>query len=352
MTSTVSVHLPEGAPPSGPAEQKAPSRWLTIGRMAATIWSNPKAKIGVIILGVFVLTAIFAPLLAPYGGSENGFERNADASWAHWMGTTAAGEDVLSQLIYGARISVLVGVVAGVLSTLIAVGIGLSWGYMKGFGGEVVGFVVNLFLVIPGLPLMIVIAAYLQNGGILVIMAVIVVTGWAWGARVLRSQTQSLRSRDFVTAARFSGESSGRIVFREILPNMTSLITGSFFGAATSAILAEAGLEFLGLGDSSIVSWGTILYWAQNSNALLTGQWILLFAPGLCIALLAMSLTLINFGVDAVGNPRLREGGAKKAKEARACALELKETRSVSATPAPSRPAGSDQRATGTEDES
>jgi peptide/nickel transport system permease protein len=167
---------------------------------------------------------------------------------------------------------------------------------------------VNLFLVIPGLPLMIVIAAYLQNGGIAVIIAVIVVTGWAWGARVLRSQTQSLRGRDFVTAAQFSGESAPRIVFREILPNMTSLIVGSFFGAATSAILAEAGLEFLGLGDSSIVSWGTILYWAQNSNALLTGQWILLFAPGLCIALLAMSLTLINFGVDAVSNPRLREG--------------------------------------------
>jgi peptide/nickel transport system permease protein len=319
MTSTVSVHLPEGAPPTGPAEQKAPSRWLTIGRMAATIWSNPKAKIGVVIFGVFVLVAIFAPLLAPYGGSENGFERNADASWAHWMGTTAAGEDVLSQLIHGARISVFVGVVAGVLSTLVAVAIGLSWGYMKGFGGDVVGFIVNLFLVIPGLPLMIVIAAYLQNGGITVILAVIVITGWAWGARVLRSQTQSLRSRDFVTAARFSGESAGRIVFREILPNMTSLITGSFFGAATSAILAEAGLEFLGLGDSSIVSWGTILYWAQNSNALLTGQWILLFAPGLCIALLAMSLTLINFGVDAVGNPRLREGGAGRTKkEARA----------------------------------
>ena len=308
MTSTVSVHLPEGAPPTGPAEQKAPSRWLTIGRMAATIWSNPKAKIGVIILGVFVLTAIFAPLLAPYGGSENGFERNADASWAHWMGTTAAGEDVLSQLIHGARISVFVGVVAGVLSTLVAVAIGLSWGYMKGFGGDVVGFIVNLFLVIPGLPLMIVIASYLQNGGITVILAVIVITGWAWGARVLRSQTQSLRSRDFVTAAVFSGERPFRIVFREILPNMTSLIVGNFFGAATAAILAEAGLEYLGLGDSSIVSWGTMLFWAQNSNSLLTGQWALIFAPGLCIALLATSLTLINFGVDGISNPRLREG--------------------------------------------
>ncbi|WP_420366316.1 ABC transporter permease [Curtobacterium sp. L3-7] len=297
-------------------ESQAPSRWRSAARQFGVVWGNTKARIGIIILAVFVIVAIAAPLLAPYGASQNGFPRSQDATVAHWMGTTAAGEDVLSQIIYGARISVLVGAVAGILSTLVAVAIGLSWGYVRGWIAEVIGFVVNLFLVIPGLPLMIVIAAYLQNGGIAVIIAVIVVTGWAWGARVLRSQTQSLRGRDFVTAAQFSGEGATRIVFREILPNMTSLIVGSFFGAATSAILAEAGLEFLGLGDSSIVSWGTILYWAQNSNALLTGQWILLFAPGLCIALLAMSLTLINFGVDAVSNPRLREGARVKKEKA------------------------------------
>jgi peptide/nickel transport system permease protein len=289
----------------------APSAWRVVGRIAATIWSNRKARIGVVILGIFLLTAIFAPLLAPYNGSANGFARSANGSSAHWFGTTAAGEDVLSQLIYGARVSVLVGFVAGLFSTIIAVLIGLSWGYMRGFAADVINFIVNLFLVVPALPLMIVIAAYLQNGGIGMIILVVVITGWAWGARVLRSQTQSLRSRDFITAAIFSGEGSFRIVFREILPNMTSLIVGSFFGAATSAILAEAGLEFLGLGDSSTVSWGTMLFWAQNSNALLTGQWVLLFAPGLCIALLATSLTLINFGVDGLSNPRLREGAGR-----------------------------------------
>ncbi|WP_334151718.1 ABC transporter permease [Microbacterium sp.] len=301
MTSTMNVKIP--------AERiAAPSPWRSFGRMVGTLWSNGKARLGLCILGLFVLVAVFAPLIAPYGAKDNGFERNADASWAHWLGTTAAGEDVLSQLIYGAQISLLVGMAAGLLSTIVAVLIGLSWGYMRGFAGEVVGFIVNLFLVIPGLPLMIVIAAYLQNGGILMIIAVIVVTGWAWGARVLRSQTQSLRGNDFVTSAQFSGDSRARIVFREILPNMTSIIAGTLFGAATAAILAEAGLEFLGLGDSSIVSWGTMLYWAQNSNSLLTGQWLLLFAPGLCIALLALSLTLINFGVDGISNPRLREG--------------------------------------------
>ncbi|AMM21343.1 peptide ABC transporter permease [Frondihabitans sp. PAMC 28766] len=311
MTSILDPQIPTDAPEAQAEIAAAPSPWKVVARAASTIWSNRKSRIGLVMLGVFVLVAIFAPLLAPYDPSATTFARSANATPAHWFGTTAAGEDVLSQLIHGARISVLVGFVAGAFSTFIAVVIGLSWGYTRGFAGDVTGFVVNLFLVVPSLPLMIVIAAYLQNGGIVMIILVVVLTGWAFGARVLRSQTQSLRSRDFVTAAMFSGDSSWRIVFREILPNMTSLIVGSFFGAATSAILAEAGLEFLGLGDSSTVSWGTMLFWAQNSNALLTGQWVLLFAPGLCIALLATSLTLINFGVDGLSNPRLREGSGR-----------------------------------------
>lgn len=280
-------------------------------RAVTTIWGVPRARIGVVLLTFFVFLAIFAPLLVPYSPTDNSFGRSEDPTGAHWLGTTAAGQDVLSQLVFGARVSVFVGFVAGALSTLIAILIGLSWGYIRTFAGDVINFIVNLFLVIPGLPLMIVIAAYLQNGGLGMIILVVVITGWAWGARVLRSQTQSLRSRDFVTAAVFSGESFGRIIFREILPNMTSLIVGSFFGAATAAILAEAGLEFLGLGDTTTVSWGTMLFWAQNSNALLTGQWVLLFAPGLCIALLATSMTFINFGVDGLSNPRLREGAGR-----------------------------------------
>jgi peptide/nickel transport system permease protein len=304
-----------GSPTPSPAAAapmaSAPGPWKVLVRTTSTVWSNGKARIGVSMLAVFVLLAVFAPLIAPYSATDTSFARSADSTWAHWLGTTAAGEDVLSQLLYGAQVSVFVGLVAGALSTIIAVLIGLSWGYVRGFLADVINFVVNLFLVIPGLPLMIVIAAYLSGGGIGMIIVVVVVTGWAWGARVLRSQTQSLRSRDFVTAAVFSGERTFRIVFREILPNMTSLIVGNFFGAATAAILAEAGLEYLGLGDSSIVSWGTMLFWAQNSNALLTGQWALLFAPGLCIALLATSLTLINFGVDGISNPRLREGASR-----------------------------------------
>lgn len=287
----------------------APVRGVTRGFL--TIWANRKARIGIVIFAFFLALAIFAPLIAPYDPHANTFARSASASAAHWFGTTAAGQDVLSQVVFGARISVVVGVVAGGLATVVAVIVGLSWGYIRTFAADVINFIVNLFLIIPALPLMIVIAAYLQNGGLPMIVLVIIVTGWAYGARVLHSQTKSLRSRDFVTAAVFSGDRAWRIVFREILPNMTSLIVGNFFGAATAAILAAAGLQFLGLGDTTTVSWGTMLFWSQNSNSLLTGQWILLIAPGLCIALLATSMTLILFGVDALSNPKLREGAKR-----------------------------------------
>jgi peptide/nickel transport system permease protein len=272
------------------------------------VWANRKARAGLIMLAFFVLVAIFAPLLAPYDPTATDFARRADPSGAHWLGTTANGEDVLSQLIFGARVSVIVGLLAGGLTTVIAIVVGLGWGYLRNFAGDVIGFIVNLFLVVPGLPLMIVIAAYLQNGGLPVILLVIVITGWAWGARVLRAQTQSLRSRDFITAAQFSGDRAFRIIFREILPNMTSLIVSNFISAAVAAVIAQSGLSFLGLGDSRTVSWGTMLYWAQNSAVVLTGQWLLILLPGLCIALLAVSLLLINFGIDGISNPRLREG--------------------------------------------
>jgi peptide/nickel transport system permease protein len=209
--------------------------------------------------------------------------------------------------VYGARVSLLVGLGAGAAATLVAVTIGLVAGYRPGVVDEVLSFLTNLALVIPGLPLMIILAAYVPSRSVWTIVIVVALTSWATGARVVRSQATSIRERDYVTSAVFSGEGLFRIVFREILPNMTSLVAGSFFGAATAAVMAEASLEFLGLGNPDTVSWGTILYYAQQQNAMLTGSWVLVFAPGLMIALLAVSFTLINFGVDALSNPRLRE---------------------------------------------
>jgi peptide/nickel transport system permease protein len=284
-------------------------RPLRVGwRAVRTVWGNRPARVGIVILAVLVLLAVFAPLLAPYSPTDTGFGRSLSASGAHWLGTTGSGQDVLSRLLYGARVSLLVAFAAGILSTVVAIAVGLFAGYLAGFAEETINFVVNLFLVIPALPLMIVIATYSPSRGVGVIVLVVVLTGWAWGARVLRAQTTTLRRRDFVAAAQFAGERAHRIVFREILPNMLSLVAASFLAAANAAVLGEAGLEFIGLGNPNTISWGTMLFWAQNDNVLLVGQWQQILAPGLAIALLAASLSLINFGIDALSNPRLREG--------------------------------------------
>jgi peptide/nickel transport system permease protein len=314
MTGMAPASFPPDTAPSGstgpapaPVSSRAPGSLLFLGRALRTLWSDRKARIGLVLLAALILMALLAPLVAPYSPTRDDFARSLGPSGAHLLGTTGSGQDVLSQLLYGARISLVVALIAGALATLVAIVVGLVGGYLQGLPDELLSFVTNLTLVIPSLPLMIVLATYLSGGGVSVIILVVVVTGWATGARVMRSQTATLRSRDFVAMAQFSGERLTRIVFREILPNMTSLVAANFFAAATAAVLGEAGLEFLGLGNPSTVSWGTMLYWAQNNNALLSGQWTLVFAPGLCIALLATSLSLINFGVDALSNPRLRE---------------------------------------------
>jgi peptide/nickel transport system permease protein len=293
------VHVGGGRALPGPVQ--------FVTRALGTLWSNGKARLGLTIVGLFILVGVFAPLLAPHSPTATTFTPYQNPSATNWFGTTGNGQDVFSQMLYGARVSLLVGLTAGLCATIVAVTIGLIAGYRPGPVDEVLSFVTNLALVIPGIPLMIILAAYIPSRSVWTIVFVVAVTSWATGARVVRSQASTLRAREFVTSAVFSGERLFRVVFREILPNMTSLVAASFFSAATAAVMAEASLEFLGLGNPSTVSWGTILYYAQQQNALLTGQWVLVFAPGLAIALLALSFTLINFGVDALSNPRLRE---------------------------------------------
>ena len=312
MTMTTAFPTADETPdrqPPRPSKQdsRLPRPILFLGRAFGTLWSNGKARIGLIVLALFILIAILAPLLAPHSPTATTFTPYANPNSTNWFGTTGNGQDVLSQMIYGSRVSLLVGLIAGLVATVVAVTIGLISGYRPGPVDEVLGFLTNLVLVIPGLPLMIILAAYIPSRSIWTIVFVVAFTSWATGARVIRSQAATLRNREFITSAAFSGEKLFRVIFREMLPNMTSLVAGSFFGAATAAVMAEASLEFLGLGNPATVSWGTILYYAQQQNALLTGQWVLVFAPGLAIALLALSFTMINFGVDALSNPRLRE---------------------------------------------
>ncbi|HEY7225643.1 MAG TPA: ABC transporter permease [Micromonosporaceae bacterium] len=308
--TTITPSMKPSAPPGPPATASVPvaiGPLRFLGRALGTLWANGKARIGLVILAANIIIALFAPLLAPHSPTSTDFKPYSDPSASNWFGTTGNGQDVFSQMLYGARVSLLVGLLAGAAATVFAVVVGLIAGYRPGVVDDLLSFVTNLTLVLPGLPLMIVLAAYLPSRSVWTIVLVVAFTGWAYGARVIRSQAKTLRTREFVSASLLAGERLPRVVFREILPNMTSLVAGSFFGAATAAVMAEASLEFLGLGNPSTVSWGTILYYAQQQNALLTGQWVLVFAPGLAIALLATSFTLINFGIDALSNPRLRE---------------------------------------------
>jgi peptide/nickel transport system permease protein len=175
-----------------------------------------------------------------------------------------------------------------------------------GIVDDALSLLINVVLVIPALPLIIVLARYVERSGPVTIVLVLGFTSWAWGARVLRSMTLTLREQEFVSAAKVIGEPTWRIILAEILPNMTSLVVSGWIGAVIYAILTEASLEFIGLGDPNITTWGTILYWAQNNAALLTRAWWTFVPPGLCIALVGFGLTMINYGIDEITNPRLR----------------------------------------------
>ena len=272
------------------------------------LWRNRKCRIGLLVLLAYILVAVFAPLVAPYDPRADGFPTSQGPTSAHWLGTTASGEDVLSQLVYGSRTSLAVGLIAGALATMIGLVIGLTAGYVGGWVDDTLSFFINLGLVVPVLPLMITLAAYAPVTGLWLIIFVISVTGWAYGARIKRAQIITLRTRDYITAARFAGDGTARIIVREIIPNMTSLIVVGFMGAALAAIGGESGLAFLGLGDPQTISWGAMLNQASVGGALLTGQWAWLVAPGLALSGLIVALTLVNFGIDALSNPHLREG--------------------------------------------
>jgi len=182
--------------------------------------------------------------------------------------------------------------------------IGVTAGFMGGWVDHVLSLFINIFLLIPGLPLMIVLAALLPTGPGS-IAAVLIITGWPWGARVLRSQTLSLSRRPFMEAARLSGDGTFSLIFIHLVPNIASLIGTSFIGATTYAVGAQVGLEFLGFGDPAQVTWGTNLYWATNDQSLLTGAWWTFLPTGLGIALFSFGLVLMTFALDEVTNPLL-----------------------------------------------
>jgi peptide/nickel transport system permease protein len=264
-----------------------------------------KLGLGLLLTLGIVFFAILGPFLTQ-NPREYGNAPMQAPSGAHLLGTNNLGADVLAQLAEGAAGSLLVGATAGFIAVVFSLFFGIVAGYRGGFVDEALSLVTNIMLVIPGLPLVIVVAAYMETRSMWMIALVLGVTSWAGSAVVLRLQAKSLRNRDYVSASRTAGEKGYRIILVEILPNLLPLLASMFLSAVVLAVLSEAGLSYLGLGPSGAITWGTMLNQAAQQNAFHVGAWWWFVPPGLLIALLGCGLSLINFSIDETINPKLR----------------------------------------------
>lgn len=307
--------IPSEATPAGPTGPIAAPRMRAgsrnpgiraLQRIWTAIRSNRKATWGAGLLLVICFVAAFPGLIAHDNPSAMIYPVSLGPSARHLLGTTGLGQDMFAQIIWGARPVVLIAFGVGLAATGIAVLIGVAAAYLGGFWDAGLNLLTDVLLVIPLFPLLIVIAGYLKSAGTLVMIAVITFTGWSYTARQLRSQALSLRNRDFLEAARVRGERRLYIVVVEIIPTMTSLIVASFLTNALYAVLFSTSLQFIGLGDPTVVSWGTMLRAAENNEAFQTGQALWIIAPGLCIVALGAAFALLNYAFDEIGNPALR----------------------------------------------
>src|SRR6266487_1395269 len=285
---------------------------------------SPKIIVGLALLAAFLILAIVGPLITPFDptvslSTVNGVPQ--PPSHAHLLGTTQLQQDVFSQLLAGGRSTFLVAFIAGAVATVLSVIMGVTAGYVGGLGDDTLSMLANFFLVMPALPLLIVIFGFLprsSGSNDVLIGLIIAITGWAWGARVLRSQTLSLRNRDYVESARIIGERRWRIITHEILPNLTPVVASSFLFTVLYGVGTYTALAFLALVNPDHWSWGSMLFWAQSGSAEISGYWWWYVPPGLAVALLGTSLALLNFGIDEFINPRLRAAGLSRHRARRA----------------------------------
>ncbi|AHC14485.1 ABC transporter permease [Salinispira pacifica] len=278
----------------------------TIRRSGVFLRDNPKATTGIFLLTIILVLTMGAPLFTDFDPMFRTQNYRVEPNDEHFLGTTQLGRDVWAQTLYGGRTSLLVGVLAGLIAVSLSTIIGITAGY---FGGIVDGIIttgINIIMVIPNIPLLLVLASLM--GGVTPVMIAVIIgfTSWAWGARVLRSQTMSIRNREFVYAAETLGETKIRRLFAEVMPNMLSMMSSGFVGTVIYAIMAQATLEFLGFGDLLSVTWGNMLYNADKTAALQVGAWWELLGPCLALIMLGSGLTLINFSIDELSNPKLK----------------------------------------------
>jgi ABC-type dipeptide/oligopeptide/nickel transport system permease subunit len=260
-------------------------------------WNNYKrSKIGVAGLIIFVII-ILAAILAPYLGTVDPSIKTSAfynaPSWSHLLGTNSQGQDVFSELLYSSRVSIMIGVAVALVVVTIGTIVGLTAGYYGGLADEILIRTCDILLVIPGLPLLIVLAAYM-GPGIGNMIFVLSVLGWTGTARKVRAQTLAAKELGFVEAAKSTGASGRHIIINHILPNVAGIVIADFILAITFAIMAESGLSFLGLGDPLHKSWGMMLFFAQHEGAFSIGAWWYWLFPGLAIALISCACSFMG----------------------------------------------------------
>ena len=293
-----------------PTEGDAVLREAPRGGMLRALWKDRLGRAGLLILTVVTVAAVFGPTIWPFDPAAVGESAASilqPPSSAHWLGTDELGRDVFAQFLAGARISLFVGVMATLISTVIGAGFGVLAGFFMGTVDAVLMAITDFFLVIPALPLMIALAAIFGQNLAIVIL-VIGLLSWPRTARIVRSQTLSLRSRQYVARARSLGATNSRIIRTNIAPHVGQLIVANTILVVAGCILAEATLAFIGLGDPNRISWGSSLHFAFVSGAIGRGAWWYFLPAGLGILTVVLGFTLVGHAFERIENPRLRGG--------------------------------------------
>jgi peptide/nickel transport system permease protein len=305
---TVPAPTVEVARVGGPERERPGRRRLRLPGWLKLLLGNPKSRGGIIVLSTIIIVALIAPWIAHANPNDFSLlDSRQSPSFHHLFGTTDQGSDIFSQVVWGARSSLVIGAAAALLATVLATTLGILAAYAGGKVDDLINLITSVFLVIPTIPLLIVVSSYLHSRGGATMVLILGLTLWAFEARIIRGQALALRNRDFILSAKVAGEGTWRIIFSEFVPNMMSRIAAAFVLVFYIAILTDAGLEFLGLGDMNHASWGVTMYWAQVNSSFLQGEWWPFLFPGIALAATVAALVFILAGVDEVSNPRLRK---------------------------------------------
>ncbi|MCY0852195.1 MAG: ABC transporter permease [Thermoplasma acidophilum] len=285
-------------------------RIISFENSMGIVLKNSKSKAGFILLLSIVIFSIVGIFYRPYNPEAYLFAKALPPNSVNILGTTGYGQDVFSQLLAGAAPTLMIAFSVGIAGTLISVFVGLLAGFSSPAVNGAINAIISIFLVVPGVLLIMLFGTYFlgihQSLGYLPTIIILVITGWAFGARTFRSITLSIAKRDYILSSLLIGESRLSIIFRQIMRAIMPVVVSNFFFTSMYGAMGLTFVEYLGVGNIEQVNWGTMLYWAINNEAYLTGQWWWILPPSIMISLLMFSFILLNFGLDEMANPSLR----------------------------------------------